>query len=83
MESLPSVSEVCQQWGLNGVNIEPNNSPTTYKDFLKDVMPKLRAANPKAPMPKLVKLAAAMWREFDSVDGLLDSSVEEISTTFI
>ena len=79
---LPTVFEVSQQGGQTEVNIDPNTNLTTYKDFMKEVLPKLRAANPKAPVAKLIKLGAFMWRQYDSIDELLDSSVEEISTTF-
>ena len=59
--------QVCEQWGLNDVDLEYSDADysnlTTYKLFQQTFRPRIQAENPKVPMSKLMMLVAAKWRE--------------------
>merc|ERR1712115_21144 len=69
--AMPTVMQVCDQWGLNDVDLEYSDADytnlTTYKLFQQTFRPRIQAENPKVPMSKLMMLVAAKWREFTSL----------------
>ena len=69
--AMPTVQQVCEQWGLNDVDLEYSEADysnlTTYKLFQQTFRPRIQAENPKVPMSKLMMLVAAKWREFTSL----------------
>ena len=69
--AMPTVMQVCDQWGLNDVDLEYSDADytnlTTYKLFQQTFRPRIQAENPKVPMCKLMMLGAAKWREFTSL----------------
>merc|ERR1712203_712056 len=69
-EDMPTVSEVCENFGLTDVDLEYSDADyqnlTTYKLFQQTYRQRIQAANPKVPQPKLMMLVAAKWREFQS-----------------
>jgi hypothetical protein len=50
-ETLPTVSEVCENFGLNDVDLEYTDADyqnlTTYKLFQQNYRQRIQAANPK------------------------------------
>merc|ERR1719209_1484717 len=70
-QAMPTVLQVCEQWGLNDVDLEYSDADysnlTTYKLFQQTFRPRIQAENPKVPMSKLMMLVAAKWREFTSL----------------
>merc|ERR1711976_275929 len=82
-DETPSVEEVCENFGLNDVDLEYSDADyqnlTTYKLFQQAYRSKIRSANPKVPQPKLMMLLAAKWREFQASApaGGPDEEVEE------
>ena len=68
---MPTAQQVCEQWGLNDVDLEYNDADyqnlTTFKLFQQTFRPRIQAENPKVPMSKLMMLVAAKWREFTSL----------------
>merc|ERR1711936_834436 len=70
-QAMPTVLQVCEQWGLNDVDLEYSEADysnlTTYKLFQQTFRPRIQAENPKVPMSKLMMLVAAKWREFTSL----------------
>merc|ERR1712173_50670 len=69
-EDMPSVAEVCENFGLTDVDLEYSEADyqnlTTYKLFQQTYRQRIQGANPKVPQPKLMMLVAAKWREFQS-----------------
>merc|ERR1712045_163190 len=69
--AMPTAQQVCEQWGLNDVDLEYTDADfqnlTTFKLFQQTYRPRIQAENPKVPMSKLVMLVAAKWREFTSL----------------
>ena len=69
-ENLPSVSDVCDNFGLNDVELDYTEADyqnlTTYKLFQQTYQSRIQGANPKSPKPKLMMLLAAKWREFQA-----------------
>merc|ERR1711933_495137 len=69
--AMPTAQQVCEQWGLNDVDLEYNDADyqnlTTFKLFQQTFRPRIQAENPKVPMSKLMMLVAAKWREFTSL----------------
>merc|ERR1740129_412406 len=69
--AMPTAQQVCEQWGLNDVDLEYTDADfqnlTTFKLFQQTYRPRIQAENPKVPMSKLVMLVAAKWREFGSL----------------
>ncbi|XP_068214865.1 chromodomain-helicase-DNA-binding protein Mi-2 homolog isoform X13 [Palaemon carinicauda] len=67
-DQMPTVSEVCESFGLNDVDLEYSDQDyqtfTTYKLFQQHVRPLLAKENPRVPVSKLMMLVAAKWREF-------------------
>merc|ERR1719431_1490905 len=63
--------QVCDQWGLNDVDLEYSDADytnlTTYKLFQQTFRPRIQAENARVPMSKLMMLVAAKWREFTSL----------------
>ena len=55
---MPTVQQVCEQWGLNDVDLEYTDADfqnlTTYKLFQQSYRPRIKAENPKVPISKLV-----------------------------
>merc|ERR1711970_1622835 len=80
-QSMPTVSQVCDQWGLNDVDLEYSDADytnlTTYKLFQQTFRPRIQAENPKVPMSKLMMLVAAKWREFTSLGRSEEGSEHE------
>merc|ERR1712012_750398 len=76
-QAMPTAQQVCEQWGLNDVDLEYSDADysnlTTYKLFQQTFRPRIQAENPKVPMSKLMMLVAAKWRESTS----LGPAVEE------
>merc|ERR1719495_2384428 len=64
-QAMPTVLQVCDQWGLNDVDLEYSDADysnlTTYKLFQQTFRPRIQAENPKVPMSKLKML---MRRKF-------------------
>merc|ERR1712210_350764 len=79
-QAMPTVLQVCDQWGLNDVDLEYSDADysnlTTYKLFQQTFRPRIQAENPKVPMSKLMMLVAAKWREFTSL-GPAEEEEEE------
>ena len=69
-DDKPSVAEVCDNFGLNDVDLEYTDADyqnlTTYKLFQSTYKQRIQGANPKVPQPKLMMLVAAKWREFQT-----------------
>merc|ERR1712106_673706 len=80
-QSMPTVSQVCDQWGLNDVDLEYSEADytnlTTYKLFQQTFRPRIQAENPKVPMSKLMMLVAAKWREFTSLGRSEEGSEQQ------
>merc|ERR1711874_920413 len=70
-QTMPTVEEVCEQFGLNDVDLEYSEADysnlTTYKLFQQNFRPRIQAENQKVPMSKLMMLVAAKWREFTAL----------------
>jgi len=66
----PSAAEVCENFGLNDVDLEYTEADyqnlTTYKLFQQTYRQRFQSANPKVPQPKLMMLVSAKWREFQA-----------------
>jgi len=79
-DETPSVEEVCENFGLNDVDLEYSDADyqnlTTYKMFQQAYRSRIQSANPKVPQPKLMMLLAAKWREFQAA-GAEDEASEE------
>nr|CAD7453831.1 unnamed protein product [Timema tahoe] len=69
---MPTVTEVCETFGLTDVEIEYTEAEflnlTTYKLFQQHVRPLLSKENPRVPMSKLMMLVAAKWRDFTNIN---------------
>ena len=69
--AMPTAEEVCEQWGLNDVDLDYTEADfqnlTTFKLFQQTYRPRIQGENPKVPMSKLMMLVAAKWREFTSM----------------
>merc|ERR1712209_165520 len=80
-QAMPTVMQVCEQWGLNDVDLEYSDADysnlTTYKLFQQTFRPRIQAENPKVPMSKLMMLVAAKWREFTSLGPAEEEEEEE------
>merc|ERR1712088_946074 len=80
-QAMPTVLQVCEQWGLNDVDLEYSDADysnlTTYKLFQQTFRPRIQAENPKVPMSKLMMLVAAKWREFTSLGQAEEEEEEE------
>jgi len=80
-QSMPTVMQVCDQWGLNDVDLEYSDADytnlTTYKLFQQTFRPRIQAENPKVPMSKLMMLVAAKWREFTSLGRSEEGSEQQ------
>merc|ERR1719427_1199098 len=78
---MPTVLQVCEQWGLNDVDLEYSDADytnlTTYKLFQQTFRPRIQAENPKVPMSKLMMLVAAKWREFTSLGRSEEGSEQQ------
>ena len=70
-DDTPSSADVCDNFGLNDVDLEYTDADyqklTTYKLFWQKYLPKMAAANPGVENPKMMMLLAAKWREFQSL----------------
>jgi len=79
--AMPTVLQVCDQWGLNDVDLEYSDADytnlTTYKLFQQTFRPRIQAENPKVPMSKLMMLVAAKWREFTSLGRSEEGSEQQ------
>eukprot|EP00092_Neocalanus_flemingeri_P015825 GFUD01017130.1.p1 GENE.GFUD01017130.1~~GFUD01017130.1.p1 ORF type:complete len:1937 (+),score=754.41 GFUD01017130.1:187-5997(+) len=79
--AMPTVMQVCDQWGLNDVDLEYSDADytnlTTYKLFQQTFRPRIQAENPKVPMSKLMMLVAAKWREFTSLGRSEEGSEQQ------
>merc|ERR1712083_845410 len=79
-QAMPTVLQVCEQWGLNDVDLEYSDADysnlTTYKLFQQTFRPRIQAENPKVPMSKLMMLVAAKWREFTSLGPAEEEEVK-------
>jgi len=79
--AMPTVLQVCEQWGLNDVDLEYSDADytnlTTYKLFQQTFRPRIQAENPKVPMSKLMMLVAAKWREFTSLGRSEEGSEQQ------
>merc|ERR1712147_248820 len=79
--AMPTVMRVCDQWGLNDVDLEYSDADytnlTTYKLFQQTFRPRIQAENPKVPMSKLMMLVAAKWREFTSLGRSEEGSEQQ------
>jgi len=79
-DETPSVEEVCENFGLNDVDLEYSDADyqnlTTYKLFQQAYRSKIQSANPKVPQPKLMMLLAAKWREFQASQAEEEASEE-------
>merc|ERR1711994_1042467 len=86
-EDMPTVSEVCENFGLTDVDLEYSDADyqnlTTYKLFQQTCRQRIQGANPKVPQPKLMMLVAAKWREFQSniESGAADDDIPEEEET--
>lgn len=80
-DQMPTVSEVCESFGLNDVSLEYSDSDfqnlTTYKLFQQHVRPLLAKENPRVPVSKLMMLVAAKWREFSAAKQGEEEEEEE------
>ena len=69
--TMPTAQQVCEQWGLNDVDLEYTDvdyqNLTTFKLFQQTFRPRIQAENARVPMSKLMMLVAAKWREFTSL----------------
>merc|ERR1712223_2308740 len=78
---MPTAQQVCEQWGLNDVDLEYSDADyqnlTTFKLFQQTFRPRIQAENPKVPMSKLMMLVAAKWREFTSLGPAEEEEEEE------
>jgi len=67
-DERPSVEEVCANLGLSDVDLDYTEADytnlTTYKLFQSTYKQRIQAANQKVPLPKLMMLISAKWREF-------------------
>merc|ERR1711874_613742 len=79
-QTMPTVEEVCEQFGLNDVDLEYSEADysnlTTYKLFQQNFRPRIQAENQKVPMSKLMMLVAAKWREFTALAPKEDAEEE-------
>jgi len=79
-QTMPTVDQVCDQYGLNEVDLEYSEADytnlTTYKLFQQNFRPRIQAENPKVPMSKLMMLVAAKWREFTALAPKEEEEVE-------
>ena len=81
-DAQPTVSDVCENFGLNDVDFEYTDADyqnlTTYKLFQQTYRSRIQSANPKVSQskrPKLMILLAAKWREFQAMgSGTLRSA---------
>merc|ERR1711997_347971 len=80
-QTMPTVDQVCEQYGLNDVDLEYSDADytnlTTYKLFQQNFRPRVQAENPKVPMSKLMMLVAAKWREFTSLGRSEEGSEQQ------
>ena len=80
-DSLPSVSDVCDKFGLNDVELDYTEADyqnlTTHKLFQQTYQSRIQGANPKSPKPKLMMLLAAKWREFQASAAEAEAEPEE------
>ena len=80
-DEAPSVEEVCENFGLNDVNLDYSDADyqnlTTYKMFQQAYRSRIQSANPKVPQPKLTMLLAAKWREFQTARAKASEAEEE------
>jgi len=80
-DEAPSVEEVCENFGLNDVNLDYSDADyqnlTTYKMFQQAYRSRIQSANPKVPQPKLMMLLAAKWREFEAAGAEAPEAEEE------
>ncbi|XP_035705882.1 chromodomain-helicase-DNA-binding protein Mi-2 homolog isoform X3 [Folsomia candida] len=77
----PTAVEVCESYGLQDVEIDYNEEEyqnINYKQFQQLVRPIIQKENPKVPMPKVMILVQAKWRDF-SIDypELVEGADEE------
>ena len=67
-QKLPTMAQVCAQYGLNDVYLEYHNTDfiniTSYKLFQRKFRHRIEAENPDILLHKLMMLVAAKWREF-------------------
>ena len=67
-QSMPTVGQLCEQYGLKDVDLEYSEADysnlTTYKLFQQTYRQRIQAENPKVPVAKLMMLVGAKWREF-------------------
>ncbi len=79
-DNPPTVEEVCENFGLKDVDLEYTDADyqnlTTYKLFQSNYRTRIQSANPKVPLPKLMMLVAAKWREFQA-SGAPEEAAEE------
>jgi chromodomain-helicase-DNA-binding protein 4 len=72
-DEMPSVAEVCENFGLKDVDLEYTDADyqnlTTYKLFQQTYRSRIQGGNPKVPQPKLMMLVAAKWREFQAASN--------------
>jgi len=65
---MPSVTQVCEQFGLTDVDLEYTDADytniTTMKLFQQTYRQRVQADNPKVPVAKIMMLLSAKWREF-------------------
>ena len=61
--AMPTAQQVCEQWGLNDVDLQYGEADyqnlTTFKLFQQTFRPRIQAENPKVSMSKLMMLVAA------------------------
>jgi chromodomain-helicase-DNA-binding protein 4 len=80
-DDTPSVGDVCDNFGLNDVELEYTEADyqnlTTYKLFQQTYQSRIQGANPKSPKPKLMMLLAAKWREFQASAAEAEAEPEE------
>ena len=80
-DDKPTVQEVCDNFGLNDVDLEYTDADyqnlTNYKLFQSTYRSRIQAANPKIPQPKLMMLVAAKYREFEASASGAASPVAE------
>jgi len=66
--AMPTVEQLCEQYGLNDVDLEYSDADysnlTTYKLFQQTYRQRIQAENPKVPVAKLMMLVGAKWRDF-------------------
>merc|ERR1712130_55017 len=79
--AMPTAQQVCEQWGLNDVDLQYGDADyqnlTTFKLFQQTFRPRIQAENPKVPMSKLMMLVAAKWREFTSLGRSEEGSEQQ------